>query len=110
MALGRKVNDFESAIVGLSDSQLKDKPSEFRKRLEAGESIDDLLPEAFSVVREVSKRSLNMRHFDVQVLGGIALHEGKIAEMKNGGGQDPCCHPTRLSECTRRQRGPYCYG
>ena len=85
--LVEKVNDLEPAIVGLSEIQLKEKPSEFKKRLETGELLDDLLPEAFAVVREVSKRKLNMRHFDVQVLGGIALHEGRIAEMKTGEGK-----------------------
>jgi preprotein translocase subunit SecA len=82
-----KVNDLEPSIAGLSDSQLKEKPSEFKKRIEAGETLDDLLPEAFAVVREVSKRKLNMRHFDVQILGGIVLHEGKISEMKTGEGK-----------------------
>ncbi len=85
--LVEKVNDIEPAIVSLSEIQLKEKPSEFKKRLETGELLDDLLPEAFAFVREVSKRKLNMRHFDVQVLGGIALHEGRIAEMKTGEGK-----------------------
>ena len=85
--LVEKVNDLEPAIVSLSEIQLKEKPLEFKKRLEAGELLDDLLPEAFAVVREVSKRKLNMRHFDVQILGGIALHEGRIAEMKTGEGK-----------------------
>ncbi len=81
------VSSFESQIAGLSDSQLKDKTGEFKKRLEGGECIDDILYEVFAVVREVSKRTLNMRHFDVQILGGIVLHEGKIAEMKTGEGK-----------------------
>src|SRR4030043_869165 len=85
--LVEKVNDLEPAVVSLSEIQLKEKPSEFKKRLETGELLDDLLPEAFAVVREVSKRKLNMRHFDVQVLGGIALHEGRMAEMKTGEGK-----------------------
>src|SRR5688572_30154730 len=71
----------------LSDSELRDKPDEFRQRLAGGETIDDLLPEAFAVVREVSRRTLGMRPFDEQVMGGIVLHEGKIAEMKTGEGK-----------------------
>lgn len=82
-----RVCSFESQIASLSDSQLKEKTEEFKRRLETGESLDDILPEAFAVVREVSKRTLNMRHFDVQILGGIVLHEGKIAEMKTGEGK-----------------------
>ncbi len=81
------VNSLEPAISVLSDSQLKEKTQEFRKRLEAGETLDEILPEAFAVVREASKRILKMRHFDVQILGGLVLHEGKIAEMKTGEGK-----------------------
>jgi preprotein translocase subunit SecA len=82
-----RVNSLEPGIAGLSDAQLKDKTTEFKSRLENGETVDDLLPEAFAVVREASRRTLNMRHFDVQILGGIALHEGKIAEMRTGEGK-----------------------
>jgi preprotein translocase subunit SecA len=82
-----RVNSFEEKISPLSDTELKGKTDEFRRRLDAGETHDDILPEAFAVVREVSKRTLGMRHFDVQVLGGAALHEGKIAEMKTGEGK-----------------------
>lgn len=82
-----QINSIEPNLVALSDSQLKDKTAEFKKRLEAGETLEDILPEAFAVVREVSKRTLKMRHFDVQLLGGIVLHEGKIAEMKTGEGK-----------------------
>jgi preprotein translocase subunit SecA len=81
------INGLEPSVSSLSNDQLKAKTEEFRTRLEAGESIDDLLNEAFAVVREVSKRLLNMRHFDVQLIGGIVLHEGKIAEMKTGEGK-----------------------
>ena len=73
--------------LSLSDEQLKNKTSEFKSRLAAGETLDDILPEAFAVVRESSKRVLKMRHFDVQLLGGIILHEGVIAEMKTGEGK-----------------------
>lgn len=81
------INSLEPQMVSLADNQLKDKTIEFKKRLELGETLDDILPEAFAVVREVSKRTLKMRHFDVQMLGGIVLHEGKIAEMKTGEGK-----------------------
>ncbi|MCL4455801.1 MAG: preprotein translocase subunit SecA [Nitrospirae bacterium] len=81
------INSLESSIASLSDEQLKAKTGEFRRRLETGEGLDDILNEAFAVVREVSKRLLNMRHFDVQLIGGIVLHEGKIAEMKTGEGK-----------------------
>ncbi|MBI5055232.1 MAG: preprotein translocase subunit SecA [Nitrospirae bacterium] len=82
-----KVNAFESKIQPLSDDQLRAKTGEFRKRLEGGEGLDDILSEAFAVVRESSRRILKMRHFDVQLIGGIALHEGKISEMKTGEGK-----------------------
>jgi len=82
-----QVNSLESQIANLSDSQLRGKTEEFKRRLDENEPLDDILPEAFAVVREVSKRILNMRHFDVQILGGIVLHEGKIAEMKTGEGK-----------------------
>jgi preprotein translocase subunit SecA len=81
------VSALEPEIEKLSDPDLRAKTDEFRERLEGGETIDDLLPEAFSVVREVSRRTLGMRPFDVQIMGGIVLHEGKIAEMKTGEGK-----------------------
>jgi preprotein translocase subunit SecA len=82
-----RVGDLETAISELSDEQLRAKTGEFKERLERGEALDDLLPEAFAVVREVSKRVLGMRHFDVQIMGGMVLHQGKIAEMKTGEGK-----------------------
>ena len=85
--LVEQINSLEPQTAALADSQLKDKTAEFKKRLELGETLDDVLPEAFAVVREVSKRTLKMRHFDVQLLGGLALHEGRIAEMKTGEGK-----------------------
>jgi preprotein translocase subunit SecA len=81
------INSFEPAIKSLSDEQLKDKTAEFRSRHASGESLDDLMPEAFAAVREASKRSLGMRHYDVQLIGGKVLHEGRIAEMKTGEGK-----------------------
>jgi preprotein translocase subunit SecA len=82
-----EINALEPSISSLNNDQLKAKTDEFRKRLEAGETLDDILNEAFAVVREVSRRILNMRHFDVQLIGGIVLHEGRIAEMKTGEGK-----------------------
>ena len=82
-----EVNSKEPEIQRLTDEQLRGKTVEFRERLAKGESIDDLLPEAFAVVREAGRRVLNMRHFDVQLIGGIVLHRGKIAEMKTGEGK-----------------------
>jgi preprotein translocase subunit SecA len=82
-----KVATFEAATAALSDEALKGKTAEFKARLAQGTSLDDLLPEAFAVVREAGKRTLKMRHFDVQLIGGMALHEGKIAEMRTGEGK-----------------------
>jgi preprotein translocase subunit SecA len=81
------VNAFEPEISALGDEALGAKTAEFRKRLEDGESLDELLPETFAVVREAGKRVLAMRHFDVQLMGGQVLHEGKVAEMKTGEGK-----------------------
>ena len=81
------VNAFADEIGALSDESLQAKTAEFKARHQAGESLDDLLPEAFAVCREASQRVTGMRHFDVQVVGGIVLHEGKIAEMKTGEGK-----------------------
>ncbi|HLU00779.1 MAG TPA: preprotein translocase subunit SecA [Burkholderiaceae bacterium] len=82
-----QINALEPQFEQLSDDELKGKTAEFRQRLEKGESLDNLLPEAFAVVREASKRVFGMRHFDVQMIGGIALHNGKIAEMRTGEGK-----------------------
>src|SRR5687767_5552612 len=82
-----KINALEPELAKLSDPALRGKTEEFRKRLADGETLDRLLPEAFAVVREASKRTLRMRHFDVQLLGGMVLHNGKIAEMKTGEGK-----------------------
>ncbi len=82
-----KINALEPQIVKLSDDELKAKTAEFRKRLTENESLDDLLPEAFAVVREAAKRTLGQRHYDVQLIGGIVLHKGMIAEMKTGEGK-----------------------
>ncbi|WP_374324439.1 preprotein translocase subunit SecA [Azonexus sp.] len=83
----KRINALEPQIAALSDAQLQAKTEEFRKRHGDGESLDDLLPEAFAVVREAGKRVLGMRHFDVQLIGGMVLHYGKIAEMRTGEGK-----------------------
>lgn len=82
-----EINLLEPETAALTDEELRNRGPEFRRRLENGESADDLLPEVFAVVREVSKRTIGLRHFDVQLMGGMALHEGKITEMKTGEGK-----------------------
>ncbi len=82
-----QINSFEPAIQALSDQQLQAKTPEFQQRLKNGETLDDILPEAFAVCREASKRVLGMRHYDVQLIGGIVLHRGNIAEMRTGEGK-----------------------
>ncbi|MCX6720710.1 MAG: preprotein translocase subunit SecA [Candidatus Staskawiczbacteria bacterium] len=82
-----KINSFEAEFEKFSAEQVKDKTKEFKARLAKGETLDDILPEAFALVREAGKRTLNMRHFDVQMIGGIILHQGKIAEMRTGEGK-----------------------
>ncbi|HQU48674.1 MAG TPA: preprotein translocase subunit SecA, partial [Casimicrobiaceae bacterium] len=83
----RRINALEPSISALDDAALRAKTDEFRARVAAGESLDDVLPEAFAVVREAGRRTLGMRHFDVQLIGGMALHHGKIAEMRTGEGK-----------------------
>ena len=83
----KKINGFEGNLETLSDEQLQDKRAEFRERIETGETLDAILPEAFATVREAGRRALDMRIFDVQMIGGVILHEGKIAEMRTGEGK-----------------------
>jgi preprotein translocase subunit SecA len=83
----KKINELEKGISELSDEDLKNKTVEFKERLKSGKVLDDILPEVFAVVREVSQRTLGLRHFDVQLVGGMALHDGCIAEMKTGEGK-----------------------
>src|SRR5436853_4531549 len=82
-----KINDLEPHISSLPDEQLQDKTPEFKQRFENGETLEGLIPDVFAVVREAGKRSLNMRHFDVQLIGGVVLHQGRISEMKTGEGK-----------------------
>jgi preprotein translocase subunit SecA len=83
----KRINELEPELEGLSDSALQGKTPEFRARISNGETLNDLLPEAFATVREASRRTLGMRHFDVQLIGGMVLHDGKIAEMRTGEGK-----------------------
>ena len=83
----RAINALETQIAALTDAQLQQKTEQFRQRYRDGETLDQMLPEAFAVVRETGKRTLSMRHFDVQLMGGMALHQGKIAEMRTGEGK-----------------------
>ncbi len=85
--IAASVNDFEPAISALSDEELRAKTEEFRAKYGAGSTLDELLPEAFAVVREAARRTLGQRHYDVQIMGGAALHQGNIAEMKTGEGK-----------------------
>ena len=87
MQVVRKINALEAGISALSDEALRGKTAEFKTRVGSGEMLDALLPEAFAVVREAGKRALGMRHFDVQLIGGMVLHDGKIAEMRTGEGK-----------------------
>lgn len=87
MPIVASINELEESISKLSDDELKNKTSEFKAKLAEGKTLDDILPESFAVVREASKRVLGLRHFDVQLIGGIILHQGRIAEMKTGEGK-----------------------
>ena len=80
------VNAHEARIVAMSDSELRQQTELFKDRFSKGETLDDLMPEAFAVVREAAKRTLGQRHYDVQIMGGAALHKGNIAEMRTGEG------------------------
>jgi len=82
-----KINDLEEQFAALQDHEFPLKTAEFRGRITQGESLDDLIPEAFALAREAGKRTLGMRHFDVQLVGGMVLHDGKISEMRTGEGK-----------------------
>src|SRR5258705_13779221 len=85
--LAQQISSLEPEVEKLSDEQLRLKTQQFREKLDQGAELDDILPEAFAVVREASKRTTKMRHFDVQMIGGLVLHQGKIAEMRTGEGK-----------------------
>ena len=82
-----KIEAMRDSMMALSDEELRDKTKEYKKRLEEGETLDDLLPEAFATVREAARRVLGMEHYRVQLMGGVVLHQGRIAEMKTGEGK-----------------------
>ena len=111
-----EINLYEEDIKKLSDAELKQKTFEFREELdkarndeELSDLLEDILPEAFAVVREASIRVLGMRHFDVQLIGGMVLHQGQIAEMKTGEGKTLVSTLTGLSQWIDGKRGSYCY-
>jgi len=83
----KKINQLETDLEKLSDDELRNKTQDFKQRLSDGQSLEDILPEAFATVREASKRTLNMRHYDVQMIGGMVINDGKIAEMRTGEGK-----------------------
>ena len=83
MPLVRKIESLRESMQALSDAELRAKTAEYKERLAAGETLDDLLPEAYATVREAAKRTLGMEHFEVQLIGGIILHQGRIAEMRS---------------------------
>ena len=87
MPIVEKINGLETEIEKLTDKELTAKTAYFKEELAKGKTLDDILPEAFAVVREASKRVLGMRHFDVQLIGGIVLHQGRISEMRTGEGK-----------------------
>ena len=89
--LVKKIEELRPMMMELSDEQLRDKTKEFKKRLTEGETLDDLLPEAYAVVREGARRVLKTEHYRVQLMGGIILHQGRIAEMKTGEGKTQTC-------------------
>ena len=91
MPIVDKVMSYRAQMVELSDEQLKDKTTEFKDRLSKGETLDDILPEAYAVVREAARRVLSTEHYECQIMGGIILHQGRIAEMKTGEGKTQTC-------------------
>ena len=91
MPLVDKIESLRPEMMALTDEQLREKTFEYKKRYAAGETLDDLLPEAFATVREAARRVLNTEHYQVQLIGGIILHQGRIAEMKTGEGKTQTC-------------------
>ena len=104
-SISQLVLTYEPEYEDLSDAELLAKTAEFRQRVENGESLDDLLPEAFAAVREASKRSTGKRHFDVQVMGAAALHQGNIAEMKTGEGKTLVATHAGVPQLAHRRGG-----
>ncbi len=103
------INSLEPRMVAMTDEQLAAQTTVLREQLAAGATLDDILPEAFATVREASKRKLGQRHFDVQLMGGIVLHQGKISEMKTGEGKTLTATLAALFKCSCGQRGAFGY-
>ncbi|MBQ2407320.1 MAG: preprotein translocase subunit SecA, partial [Lachnospiraceae bacterium] len=91
MPLVEKIESLRDSMMALSDYELREKTTEYKKRLQEGETLDDLLPEAYATVREAARRVLNTEHYHVQLMGGIILHQGRIAEMRTGEGKTQTC-------------------
>ncbi len=108
--LAKVIADLEPTFEQLSDEELREETAEFRDRLEKGETLDDLLPEAFAAVREAAKRTIGLRPFDVQLMGGANLHLGNISEMKTGEGKTLCGDHARIPQCARRQGRAHHHG
>ena len=98
------INALEPEVAQLSDAELRARTVQFRKQLEDGADLDDLLVPAFATVREAAKRTLGQRHFDVQLIGGMVLHQGKISEMKTGEGKTLVATLAGVSQCPGRSR------
>ena len=98
-----QVEALEGKYAAMSDDELKGQTAVFKERLAKGETLDDILYDAFAALREASWRVLGMKHFYVQIIGGIVLHQGRIAEMKTGEGKTLVRHPSRLPQCAFRQ-------
>ena len=94
-----RIEAMDEDMQKLTDEELRDKTKEFKERLANGETLDDILPEAFATVREAASRSLHMKHYRVQLIGGIVLHQGRIAEMRTGEGKDFGIDTSGVSEC-----------
>ena len=105
-----KVMTYDEEMQALTDAQLREKTQEFKDRLGQGETLDDILPEAFAVCREAAWRSLGMKHFYVQVIGGIVLHQGRISEMKTGEGKTLVASAAGIPQCVGRKGRPRCHG
>ena len=101
-----EVNALEPQLEALSDADLRAKTDAFKARLEAGESVEDLMAEAFATVREAAKRTIGLRPYDVQIIGGAVLHEGKVAEMKTGEGKTLVASPVSYTHLDVYKRQP----
>ena len=105
----KQINVLEPKYKKMTDAQLRKQTAVFKEQLAKGKILDDILPDVFAVVREAAWRSLGQRHFDVQLIGGMVLHEGSVAEMKTGEGKTLVATSANLFECSRGQRRPRSY-